>query len=128
MLQNILHLNLHHISVVNDHFLSYFQVFEITILIPKIFEEILETKFQILRGWVCRVVLEGVLVSGSVDKVLDLFGEDLMLGVEQDGGAEEGRSNVEVLDKVEISSTLEVSGSCRAWNWFETGMSTMKLF
>ena len=67
-------------------------------------------------------------MSGSVDKVLDLFGEDLMSGFELDGGAEEGRSNDEVLDKVEISSRLEDSGSCRAWNWFQTGMSTMKVF
>jgi hypothetical protein len=67
-------------------------------------------------------------VSGSVDKVLDLLGEDLMLGVELDGGAEEGGSNDKVVDKVEISSRLEGSRSCRAWNWFETGMSAMKVF
>ena len=58
-------------------------------------------------------------MSGSVDKVLDLLGEDLMLGV--DGGAE-------AVDRVEISSRLEGSGCCRAWNWFEIGMSAMKVF
>ena len=60
----------------------------------------------------CGVVLEGVLGIGIglVDK------EDLELGVEllPNDGAEEGGSNVEVFDKVEIPSRLEGTGTCRA--------------